>query len=279
MSLQGKNVIITGATSGIGVQMAAILSKAGASVFIGGRRADTGIKVAKETNTTFHPVDVADEQSNKTFFAAAEKHFGGKKEQVDFIFLNAGVEGDGSETMVQNLNIDTYDYIYNVNVRGVMLGLQYGTPLFRQGGTFVFTSSVGSVMAFAGNPVYASSKAAVDSLARCYAAQFAESEDGRIQSLSVVTMNPAAYGTAMLERFVGGQAAMMEVAAKMSNPSQRLGTAEELAGLVLAFVHGELPYGNGDNFVVDADTHFPLGEYQQKMAELKRAPKEDAKIQ
>jgi NAD(P)-dependent dehydrogenase (short-subunit alcohol dehydrogenase family) len=92
MSLQGKNVIITGATSGLGVQMAAALSSAGATVFIGGRRADTGARVAQDTNSTFHVIDVADEESNKAFFAAAAKHFGGQN--VDYIILNAGVEGN-----------------------------------------------------------------------------------------------------------------------------------------------------------------------------------------
>lgn len=246
-----------------------MLSKEGASVVIGGRRADAGGKVAKATNTTFHPVDVADEQSNKAFFAAAEKHFGGQK--VDFIFLNAGVEGDSSETMVQNLNVNTFDYVYKVNVRGIILGLQYGAPLLRQGGKFVFTSSVGSVVAFGGNPVYFSSKAAVDGLARCYAVQFSESDDERIKSLSVVTINPTVYTTEMLDRFAGGQADVMEGFAKMLNPSQRIGKAEELAGVVLAFVNGELPYGNGDSFVADADTHFPLSEYTQRMAQKSSA--------
>ena len=99
MSLQGKNVIVTGATSGLGVQMAATLSGEGAKVFIGGRRADTGLKVAQDTNTTFHVVDVADEESNKTFFAAAGKHFDGQK--VDYIILNAGVEGNPEDKPIK----------------------------------------------------------------------------------------------------------------------------------------------------------------------------------
>ena len=263
MSLQGKNIIITGATSGLGVDITATLSKEGANVFIGGRREDRGATVAKETSSTFHVVDVADKQSNEAFFAAAEKHFDGQN--VDFILLNAGVEGDATETQVNSLNVDTYDYVYNVNVRGIMLGLQYGTPLLRKGGTFVFTSSVGSILPFGGNPVYASSKAAVDGLARSYAAQFAASEDERIKTLSVVTMNPTLYSTEMADRFTGGNRDAQAVMAKSFNPSQRVGKASELAGVVRDFVHGDLPYSNGASFVADADTHFPLDEYMSRI--------------
>jgi len=266
MSLQGKNIIITGATSGLGVKIASVLSNEGASVFIGGRRADRGQKVAEETNTSFHKVDVVDQDSNKNFFAAAEKFFGGPQ-SVDFILLNAGVEGDSSATMIQSMDIEAYDYIYNVNVRGVMLGMQFGTPLLRKGGTFVFTSSVASVMQFSGNPVYASSKAAVDSLARSYAAQFAEAADERIKSLSVMTMNPTLFNTDLADRFTGKNKDALEGFAKMLNPCQRLGSAKELSTVIRNLVQGDLPYKSGEHFVIDGDTHFPLNEYFSRLQE------------
>lgn len=265
MSLSGKNVIVTGATSGIGVQIAKNLSDAGASVFIGGRRAEKGEQVAKEVGGTFHTVDVANDESNKAFFNAAEKHFGGQN--VDFILLNAGVEGNNEDTVVTSLNIETYDYIYAVNVRGMMLGLRYGTELLREKGTFLITSSVGSILPLPTNPVYASSKAALDSLVRSYAAQFAGSEDKRIKSLSIVAINPTMYETEMTDRFAGGSEHMANLFAKMLNPCQRPGKADELARVVKAFVQGELPYQSGDVFVADAETHFPISEYTTRMQE------------
>jgi hypothetical protein len=75
--LVGKNIIITGATSGLGVDLAAALSAEGANVFIGGRRTDLGAKVAEATQSTFYAVDVADETSSQAFFLAAERHFAG----------------------------------------------------------------------------------------------------------------------------------------------------------------------------------------------------------
>jgi NAD(P)-dependent dehydrogenase (short-subunit alcohol dehydrogenase family) len=264
MSLQGKNVVITGATSGFGVHIAAALSAEGASVFIGGRRADLGAQVAKDTNSTFHVVDVADQESNQVFFAAAEKRFGGQS--VDFIFLNAGVEGKDEETVIPTVEVKTYDYIFDVNVRGIILGVQYGTPLLRNGGTFVFTSSAGSILPFSANPMYGASKAAVDSLVRSYAAQLAASEDERLKSLSMVSINPTLYATEMSKRFMGSDDDDVVLAfAKGFNPSQRVGHAKELAGIVRDFVQGNLPYTSGDNIGADADSHFPLNEYFGRM--------------
>jgi NADP-dependent 3-hydroxy acid dehydrogenase YdfG len=65
--------------------------------------------VAKDTNSTFHVVDVANQDSNQVFFlAAAKKHFGGQK--VDFILHNAGVEGKGKETVIPMVEVKTCDY-------------------------------------------------------------------------------------------------------------------------------------------------------------------------
>lgn len=245
------------------MQIAKALSQAGASVFIGGRRAEKGVEIANEIGATFHTVDVADEQSNKRFFQAAEEHFAGQT--VDAILLNAGVEGKNEDSVVSNLKIENYDYVYSVNVRGTLLGLEYGTKLLRQHGVVLVTSSVASILPLSANPVYASSKAALDSLVRSYAAQFAESDDERIQSLSVLTIHPTLYHTEMSSRFTGGNEEMEVGFAKMVNPSGRPGTGEEMGKVVSAFVHGDLPYQSGDQFVADVDTHFPLSEYMTRM--------------
>mmetsp|Transcript_61109 Transcript_61109/g.149616 ORF Transcript_61109/g.149616 Transcript_61109/m.149616 type:complete len:274 (+) Transcript_61109:364-1185(+) len=263
-SLNGKNIIITGATSGIGSKIAALLSSEGADVFIGGRRADRGEAVAEETNTTFHVLDVADEESNRKFFDAASNHFGGTK-TVDFVLLNAGVEGNNAEAQVSNLSVSNYDYIYSVNVRGVILGMKYGIETLTDGGSILVTSSTVSIMTMGASPIYASSKAAVDSLVRSFAEQFAKSDDERIKSLSILSMNPTLYETDMADRFTGGEKTMLEGFAKMVNPSQRPGLTSELATIVRDYIHGDLPYKSGDTFAVDADTHFPLSEYFDRM--------------
>jgi NAD(P)-dependent dehydrogenase (short-subunit alcohol dehydrogenase family) len=272
-SLVGKNIIITGATSGLGVDMAAALSREGANVFIGGRRSDLGQKVALQTKTTFHLVDVADEASNRAFYQAAADHFGANaaagegKHVVDYIFLNAGVEGNGSEMVVGTdaFNVSAYDYVFSVNVRGIVLGLQFGTQWLRSGGSFVLTSSGGSILPMPTVPFYAASKATVDALARSFAAQFAQSSDDHLKSLSIVTINPMLYATEMSDRMTGGNDAMLQYFASLLNPSKRVGKGSELAALVVDYTRGDMTYQSGDSFVLDADTHFPLAEYFDRM--------------
>jgi hypothetical protein len=71
----------------------------------------------------------------------------------------------------------------------------------------------------------------------------------------------------MTDRFAGGSEHMANLFAKMLNPCQRPGKADELARVVKAFVQGELPYQSGDVFVADAETHFPISEYTTRMQE------------
>lgn len=92
MSLEGKNIIITGAMLGVVVNWTTELSKEDASVFIGCRWEEKGMEVAKQqTNTTFHKVDVASEESNKEFFAATTKSFGGGSDDGSAVPINACV--------------------------------------------------------------------------------------------------------------------------------------------------------------------------------------------
>jgi NAD(P)-dependent dehydrogenase (short-subunit alcohol dehydrogenase family) len=269
--LDDKNIIITGATSGLGLDMAAALSRAGANVFIGGRRADLGHEVAAQTKSTFHVVDVADEESNRAFFRAAAVHFGGEKTVVDHIFLNAGVEGNESAMVAGTdaFSVSSYDYVFSVNVRGIVLGLQFGTRLLRPHGSFLLTSSGASVQPFPTNPVYGASKAAVDALARSFAAQLAQSTDDHLRSLSILTVNPLAYASDMLTRTTGGNDDMVQYFVTHFNPSQRLGQGHEYGQHMVDYARGAMPYQNGDSFVVDADTHFPLREYSDRLKAAK----------
>jgi NAD(P)-dependent dehydrogenase (short-subunit alcohol dehydrogenase family) len=276
MSLAGKNIIITGATSGLGVDMASALSGAGARVFIGGRRSDLGEAVAHTTQTTFHVVDVADEESNRAFFKAAADHFGAAA--VDYIFLNAGVEGNGSEMVAGTdaFTVQSFDQVFGVNVRGIVFGLQFGTPLLRPHGSFVWTSSGASIFPLPQAPFYAASKSTVDALARNFAVQFAQSPDERLRTLSVLTINPLVYETDMSGRFTGGNDEMLQHFATAMNPSQRVGQGSELGQLMVDYARGALPYKNGDSFVVDADTHFPLSEYHDRMSKVSARQEQEA---
>lgn len=218
--------------------------------------------VAESTKSAFHIVDVADEESTRAFFAAAAIHFRGSN--VDFILLNAGYEGEAKDTVIPSVSVKAYDAIFGTNVRGIILGVEHGTPLMRKGGTFVFTSSVGSILAFGGNPTYAASKSAVDGLTRCYAANVASSKDERIKSFKIFAVNPAIYETEMSDRFFEDDATRQQVTT-MLNPSKRMGTADELAEIFRDLLRGNLSYKSGAT--IAADGAFPLDDYMARNKE------------
>eukprot|EP01108_Squamamoeba_japonica_P002349 TRINITY_DN2100_c0_g1_i1.p2 TRINITY_DN2100_c0_g1~~TRINITY_DN2100_c0_g1_i1.p2 ORF type:complete len:278 (+),score=138.49 TRINITY_DN2100_c0_g1_i1:124-957(+) len=267
MSLAGKTIAITGATSGIGEGLARRFAAEKASVVIGGRRAEKGEALAKELgdNVTFVKVDTADEASNKAFFEAANAKLGG----IDFVLLNAGVEGKGAETNVTNgeFKIDTYDYVFNVNVRGVLLGLNAATPFVNKNGRIVVTSSVVAIVPVESNCVYAASKAAVDSLVNSIAPQFANSADERIKSITLQTINPVVYSSEMVVRFTGGVEGAPDGFAAMFNPSGKLGLPSDIANTFVDLLNGKLTdYAHGAHILTDCDKHYPLSQYGELMA-------------
>ena len=166
-----------------------------------------------------------------------------------------------------DVTAENYDTIFNINVRGSVLGLEYGTPLLRPQGSILVTSSVVSIVPLGGNPLYAASKAALDSIVRSYAAQLAASDDARLQSLSVVSINPSLYETDMASRFTGNEEAMLHGFAKQMNVSGRVGKPNELSESVLKLVVGkDFVTQSGEHWLLDADKYYPLSEYPQLMA-------------
>merc|ERR1712161_131278 len=91
----------------------------------------------------------------------------------------------------------------------------------------VFTSSIASILS--SFTLYGASKAAVDSLTRSYAKQFADSNDERLQSLSVYSINPCWYISEMTDHYADRGVVRHSIAGRWANPSQRPGTAEDLA--------------------------------------------------
>src|ERR1700689_5022985 len=87
MSLSGRTILITGASSGLGAHFARIAAEAGAKVAVAARRLDRLEALAKKTGGTAVAMDVEDEASIVAGFAAAEKALG----PIDGVIANAGM--------------------------------------------------------------------------------------------------------------------------------------------------------------------------------------------
>jgi len=151
-------ILITGASSGIGEATARELAAAGAKVMIGARRTDRLEALAWELgeNVAWARLDVTDRDSFAAFVAAAEARFG----RVDVLVNNAGVM---PLSPLAALLVDQWDWMIDVNVRGVLNGIAAVLPRFaaRGSGHVVNVASTAAYRVFPGAAVYCGTKYAV----------------------------------------------------------------------------------------------------------------------
>ena len=161
LGIEGKVVVITGASSGIGEATALLLAERGAKVVLGARGpdrlealaariADTGGEVA------YAPTDVRRRDDVAKLVGLACERFG----KLDVLVGNAGVM---PISPLDDLRVDDWDDMIDINVKGVLHGIAAALPVFRtQGfGHFVNTASTAAFRVVPNMSVYAGTKVAV----------------------------------------------------------------------------------------------------------------------
>ena len=164
--LSHRTVLITGASSGIGAQLARSFARSGASVVIAARRMEKleALKAEFEaggTRAVAVSMDVTDEASVISAFDTAEKSLG----SIDTVVVNAGLMINAPAL---NLSVDDFDSVMAVNVRGAFLTAREGARRMiangsaeKENGRVVLISSVGASKVLPTNAAYGTSKAAV----------------------------------------------------------------------------------------------------------------------
>ena len=163
-NIKGKVVVITGASSGMGEAAAKHLSALGATVVLGARRADRIEKLAKEIQDNGGKalaiaMDVTQRDRVKKLVDSAVEQFG----RVDVILNNAGVM---PLSPMDRLNVDEWDMMIDVNIKGVLNGIAAVLPYMKEqkSGQIINTSSVAGHKIFSGSAVYSATKFAVRAL-------------------------------------------------------------------------------------------------------------------
>jgi NADP-dependent 3-hydroxy acid dehydrogenase YdfG len=160
-NVEGKVVAITGASSGIGEAAARLLAGRGAKVVVGARRTDRLEKLvsdiaAKRGLARAHAVDVASLANVRGFIDFAEAEFG----RVDVIVNNAGVMPLSAMAALQ---VDEWDNMIDVNIRGVLNGIAAVLPAMkaRGSGHIINVASIGAHVVVPTAAVYCATKYAV----------------------------------------------------------------------------------------------------------------------
>jgi NAD(P)-dependent dehydrogenase (short-subunit alcohol dehydrogenase family) len=244
--LSGKTAIITGASSGIGLQAARLFAAEGAKVVIGARRKhllDELVGHIEDSGGTATAVagDVCDEAYAKELVAAAKKAYGG----LDIAFNNAGALGAGGD--IGDISFEGWTSTLNTNLTSAFLCAKYQVPamLERGSGSMVFTSTfVGHAIGLPSMPAYAASKAGLVGLARVLAAQYGPS------GVRVNVLTPGGTATPMSAAFVDSKETEQFVRAihalkRMAQPEEIARVALFLASDESSFITGSVLYADG----------------------------------
>jgi len=163
-NIEGKVVVITGASSGLGEATARLLSAQDASVVLGARRIDRLRVLADELSrrggkALAVPTDVIQCDQVKRLVDAAVQTYG----RIDVMINNAGLM---PQALLERLKIDEWNQMIDVNIKGVLYGIAAALPHMKQqkAGHFINVSSVAGHRVGPGFAVYAATKYAVRAL-------------------------------------------------------------------------------------------------------------------
>ena len=241
----GKNVIVTGSGSGIGQATAVAFAEQGANILLADINAEGNAETKKLVDAysvKSHVVNcnVAIESEVEFMTQAAINELGG----IDIAVNNAGIEHPAA--MLVDQTTEVYDRVFDVNVKGLWLCMQYQLKhmLKNGGGAIVNTSSMAQAIGSPGMQFYVASKHAVLGLTRSVALEVIQ------QGVRINAVAPGPVATAMVEKHFGEHPDQREIVVQ-SNPSARLGKPEEMANAILYLASERSTYMVGQSIHVD----------------------------
>jgi NAD(P)-dependent dehydrogenase (short-subunit alcohol dehydrogenase family) len=244
--LSGGVAVVTGAGSGIGRALALRLAEMGSALAIAdvdeaGLRQTAQLIGSRQALVTMHVVDVAEETGVSAFAEEVSRRHG----RVTLLINNAGVALEGT---FEEISLDDFRWLMNINFWGVVYGVKYFLPILKreERARIVNISSVFGLIAPPGQPAYSASKFAVRGFTECLRHELAGTP------VEVSCVHPAGIRTAIVQRARIGagvtRTGLEEKAARFEKLFRT--SAEEAAGRILRGVERSEP-----RILIGSDAH------------------------
>lgn len=240
--LENKVAIITGATSGMGLETAKRFLAEGAKVVLTGRSQDKLDVLTSELSGDYLLVkaEASSVADSEQLIKTTVDTFG----KIDVLFLNAGIFR--LET-IDGLTEEIFDEVYNINVRGPVFTVKAAYDSLNENASIIFNTSVVNIKGFGGMGAYASSKAALRSLTRTFAAEFGP-RGIRVNAIAPGPIDTPIYGKHNVpQENIDAMASSFPSLVSLG----RFGNADEVATTAVFLASADSSYITGAEIPVD----------------------------
>jgi 3-oxoacyl-[acyl-carrier protein] reductase len=241
MSSNGKVAIVTGASRGIGRQIALQLAQSGAKVVVNYSsnqgKADEVVKQIEQSGGEAVAIraNVGKISEVEALFSETLERFG----RVDILVNNAGIM---ETVMIADVTEEMFDRNFEINVKGTYFACQQAMKHLAPGGTIInFSTSVAGAM-LPGYSVYAATKGAVEQLTRQLAKEFGPKD---------IIINCIAPGQVATELFLNGKSEELVNSYRTMNAFGRLGEPVDIANAVDLLVSDKARWITGQTIRVN----------------------------
>ncbi len=247
-SIEGKSVIVTGASKGIGKGIAGVFASKGAKVLVVARNADAGNQTVAEIEAAggtaaFYQGDVSSWESMQAMARTAVDTHGG----IDIVCVNAGIF---PEVQLTEMSSEDWDEVLGINLKGTFLTVKACLPYLPKGGggRIVLTSSItGPITGVPGWTHYGACKSGQLGFMRTTAIELAPHQ------ITINAVMPGNIATGGLDDLGADYLNKMTA----SIPLKKLGSVEDIAYAALFFASEEAGYITGQTFVIDGGQVLP----------------------
>jgi NAD(P)-dependent dehydrogenase (short-subunit alcohol dehydrogenase family) len=234
--MNNKVALVVGGAKGIGLAIAERLFAEGANVFITSRRGEDAEKAAKGIGNG--AVGLSADASSPEDMVVAVETVRRACGRIDALVLNAGLS---EPSQIAEITPEHFDRHFDVNVRGMVFGLQAALPAMTEGGSVVLVGSIAGNAGYPAYGTYCATKAAVRSYARTWTAELAP------KGIRVNVVAPGPTDTDMM----AAVAEDTRAAIVAPIPMGRMARPSEVAAAALFLLSDDASYIAGAELCVD----------------------------